>query len=116
MILPLEYPQGFLNLSPELKSEVCNGAGAKDGIKVPNTMWGLDCIEAFNPHDFEYWMGETEEDKRIADRRMIVNLIIIIVNYGGWLMAPRLYRAMTYFIAVAKFGKKAFYAGKETNG
>ena len=22
--------------------EVCNGCGAKGGIKVPNTMWGLD--------------------------------------------------------------------------
>ena len=116
MKLSLDYPEGFLTLSPELKSEICNGAGAKDGIKVPSTMWGLDCIDAFDIHDYDYWIGEGDECKRLADRRMIVNLIIIIINAGGFLMIPRLYRAMTYFIAVAKYGKKAFYAGKEING
>ena len=115
MKLPLDIPKGFLNLSPLLRSEITNGAGAKDGIKVPNTLWGLNCREVFDYHDFDYWIEEDDEGKRKADRRMIVNLIITIVNRGGWLMTPRLYRAMTYFIAVAKFGKKAFYAGKEVN-
>ena len=115
MILPLEYPQGFLNLSPEVKAEVCNGAGAKDGIKVPNTMWGLDMKAVFDIHDYDYWMGEGEEDKRIADRRMLGNAIIFICNKRGFLMYARGIRAMTYFMGVAILGKKAFYAGKEVN-
>lgn len=112
MILPLEYPPGYLDMSPELKAEVCNGAGAKDGIKVPNTMWGLNLKEVFDIHDYDYYMGEDEKDKRLADRRMLVNAIIMIVNKRGWLMMARGYRAMSYFMAVAIKGKKAFYAGK----
>lgn len=111
----IDIPKKYHNISPELKAFVCNGAGAKDGIKVPSSMYGLNLIEAFNIHDFDYWMGVNDDDKRMADRRMLVNTVIMIVNKGGWLMAPRLYRAMTYFIAVAKFGKKAFYAEKERN-
>ena len=115
MILGLWYPKGYLNLSEDVKSEVCNGAGAKDGIKVPSTMYGLDCLEAFNIHDYDYWMGENDEDKRWADIRMLVNAIIIIVNKRGFLMYARGIRAMSYFMAVAIAGKKAFYAGKEVN-
>ena len=116
MILPLIYPPGFLNISPTVKAEVCNGAGAKDGIKVPNTMWGLNMKEVFDIHDFDYWMGENEEDKREADRRMLNNAIIMICNQRGWMMYARGLRAISYFMAVAILGNKAFYAGKETNG
>ena len=116
MILPLDYPPGFLNMSPEVKAEVCNGPGAKDGIKVPSTMYGLDCLEVFDIHDFDYWMGENEEDKRRADMRMLQNSMIMINNTGGWLRILRRYRAVTYYNGVANYGKKAFYAGKEKNG
>ena len=115
MIMPLDYPKGYFNLSPVLKAEICNGAGAKDGIKVPSTMYGLDLTEAFNIHDYDYWRGECGTDKRLADRRMLVNCVAIIVNKGGFFMGLRSYRAMTYFIAVARYGKKAFYAEKERN-
>ena len=115
MILPLEYPPGYLELTPELKAEVCNGAGAKDGIKVPNTMWGLNCREAFNIHDYEYYMGENDIDKRAADRHMLSNSIILINNKGGMMSYLRWLRALNYYAAVAKLGKKAFYAGKEVN-
>ena len=112
MILPLEYPAGFLDLSPEVKADVCNGAGAKDGVKVPNSMYGLDMKVVFDIHDYEYWMGENDKDKRDADRHMLSNAIIMIINKRGWLMMARGYRAMSYFMAVAIKGKKAFYAGK----
>ena len=116
MILPLDIPDGYLNLSPLVKAEIVNGAGAADGIKVPNTMWGLDMEEVFNMHDYGYFMGEGEEDKRLADRLMLTNAIIMICNKRGPLMYLRGIRAMTYFMAVAILGKKAFYAGKEKNG
>lgn len=111
----IDIPKKYLNISPELKAFVCNGAGAKDGIKVPSTLYGLECLEAFNIHDFDYWLGVTQEDKIKADFRMLNNLFVLILNYGGWLMVPRMFRATLYFIAVAKFGKKAFYAEKERN-
>ena len=116
MILPLEYPPGYLDLSPEDKARIVNGAGAANGIKVPNTFYGLNCIEVFNIHDYEYYMGENDTDKRDADRHMMSNAIILINNKGGWFTYLRWFRALNYYAAVAKFGKKAFYAGKESHG
>lgn len=116
MKLELWYPDGFHDMSAETKAEVCNGAGAKDGIKVPSTMYGLNCLEAFDIHDYDYWVGETLEDKRWADLRMLVNTMILIVNKRGILMYARGMRAMSYFMAVAIAGKKAFFAGKNSNG
>lgn len=116
MKLPLDIPEGYAELSPEAKAEICNGAGAKDGIKVPNTMYGLDMIEVFNIHDYDYYMGETDEDKCIADLRMLRNSMRVINNKGGCLRKLRRYRATSYYSAVADYGKKAFYAGKERNG
>ena len=113
MNMPLDIPQGFLNLSPAMKAEICNGAGAKDGIKVPSTMYGLDLTKVFDIHDFDYYMGENEEDKRAADNRMLINSMRMINNKGGWLRKLRRYRATTYYSAVADYGKKAFYAEKE---
>tara|TARA_R110000850_G_scaffold11976_4_gene40744 strand:- start:21436 stop:21786 length:351 start_codon:yes stop_codon:yes gene_type:complete len=113
MIIPLDYPDGYFSMSPEKKAEVCNGAGAADGIKVPSTMYGLDLTEVFNIHDYDYYMGENEEDKRAADGRMLINSMRMINNYGGRLRKLRRYRATSYYTAVADYGKKAFYAGKE---
>lgn len=114
--MPLDIPDGYSALDPLVKKEICNGAGAKDGLKVPDTMWGLDCIEAFNIHDYDYWRGENEQHKRSADKRMLFNLATIIVNRGGVMMWPRVMRASTYFFAVVWRGKKAFYAGKHSHG
>lgn len=114
--MPLDVPAGFGSLTPEDKAIICNGAGAKGGIKVPNTMWGLDCREAFDIHDYDYWRGENERHKRSADKRMQFNMTTIIVNKGGLLMWPRMIRATTYFMAVVWRGKKAFWAGKNSHG
>lgn len=111
-IEPLDIPDGFLQLTDEQKKRICNGAGAADGIKVPNTMYGLNMIECFDMHDYEYEVGQTRAEKRRADRRMLVNLVIKINNKGGLLKWLRLRRAMSYFIAVSDFGDKAFFKGK----
>lgn len=114
--MPLDVPPGFNELGIIEKGFICNGAGAKDGLKVPNTMWGLNCIDAFDIHDYDYYRGQNERDKRSADKRMLFNLTTIIVNHGGVMMWPRMCRATTYFVAVAFFGKKAFYFGKDSHG
>lgn len=108
----LQAPDGYWELTPEEKAEICNGAGAKGGIKVPNTMYGLDLTEVFNIHDYMYYMGENEDDKRKADRAMLENSMIAINKYGGWLSWFRRRRALKYYEAVVYFGAKAFYAGK----
>lgn len=113
-------PDGYYKLTPEEKASICNGAGAKGGIKVPNTMYGLDLTEAFNIHDYGYYVGATNADKRNEDRRMLSNCLIIINSAKGWfnrMLAPlRRRRALKYYEAVYYLGKKAFLAEKNKHG
>ena len=70
IIRPKIYaPITYWELSPEEKKEICNGCGAKDGLKVPDTFWGLNMEEACNIHDYMYSTGKTHYDKLFADRK-----------------------------------------------
>ena len=49
--------KGYYGLSVEDKQSICNGAGAAGDWRskfIPNTLYGLDCTEVFNIHDFRY--------------------------------------------------------------
>ena len=103
---------GYYALQPEQKAEICNGAGAKNDWKsafISNNIYGLDCTEVFNIHDYAYHYGITAGDKRKADTEMLINLMTLINEYGGWLMSLRRYRAMTYYNAVVECGNDAFF-------
>ncbi len=50
MQLPLYAPKSYWNLTEEEKSKICNGCGAKDGIKVPDTIYGLSIKIACDIH------------------------------------------------------------------
>lgn len=108
--------QGFWKLTPAEKAATTNGAGAEGGIKVPDTMYGLDLNEVFRVHDWEYGIGKTKEEKDQADRTMLNNLIRVINTAPGWLnklLAPlRRRRAITYYEAVYYLGGPAFWEGK----
>jgi hypothetical protein len=106
---------GYKNLLPEEKAKICNGAGAAGkwiSSIIPNTMYGLDCSEAFNIHDYDYDVGASRADKDRADRNLLNNLLTLINHKGGWLMLPRQWRAMKYYEAVQLLGDEAFYKGK----
>lgn len=113
----LQAPDDYWSLTPEDKALICNGAGAKDGIKVPDTMYGLDLTECFNIHDYMYHIGVSFDDKRRADRTMLINCISVINNAPGLLnklLAPlRRRRALKYYEAVYYFGGKAFEVNKK---
>lgn len=111
----LDSTWSYKQLTPEQKKEICNGAGAAGqwiSCFIPNTMYGLNCVEAFNIHDYDYHVGVTREDKKIADRRLLENLMIIINHKGGWLQFLRRRRAMKYYEAVHHKGDEAFFKGK----
>jgi len=115
MKVELKAHPAYYNLSAAEKAEICNGMGAKDSFLaklIPNTMYGLDVSEAGNRHDLRYHIGQTEEDKRIADREFLENLLIIINNKGGWLAWLRRRRALKYYEAVYYRGHDAFWANK----
>jgi len=106
---------GYKNLLPEEKALICNGAGAAGkwiSSIIPNTMYGLDCTEAFNIHDYDYDVGVSRVDKDRADSNLLNNLLTLINHKGGWLMLPRQWRAMKYYEAVQLLGDEAFFKGK----
>jgi hypothetical protein len=113
----LHLPESYRNATDQERSLICNGAGAKDGIKFPNTFYGLDMREAFDIHDWDYHHGKTREDKARADKYMLLNLMVIIESTTGLkdrLLKPlRRRRALKYYEAVVTFGDKAFWYGKD---
>ena len=110
---------GYCDLTPFQKDDICNGAGAKNDWRskyVPNTLYGLDCIEIFNIHDYAYHIGTTVFDKRLADTTMIGNLLAHISIHGGWLRWFRRRRALKYYEGVFEAGNDAFFTeGKHDN-
>ena len=118
IIRPKIYaPITYWELSPEEKKEICNGCGSKDGLKVPDTFWGLNIEEACNIHDYMYNIGKTHYDKLFADAMFRLNLTVIIdakETFKDKLFSIlRHYRAGTYYIAVAKYGNSSFWKDKE---
>lgn len=109
---PLSYWTATQN---ELK-ESCNGCGAKKGIKVPDTFYGLSITQACNIHDWMYKEGKTQADKLFADAIFRLNLSIIIDGNSNFLTALlRHGRASTYYTAVAQWGESAFWVDKNKN-
>lgn len=109
----LESTDGYKALTPELKTAICNGAGAAGqwiSCFIPNTMYGLDVEEVFNIHDYDYHVGGDRNAKNIADRRMLENLMMVInANSGLILGFLRRRRALKYYEAVLLKGDEAFF-------
>ena len=116
--MKLYAPEAYFRLSPEAKREIVNGCGpGKFSFLIPDTMYGLDVSAACDIHDYMYFMGETIEDKKEADRVFMNNLLRIIEaktqsKILSWL---RKRRAVKYFSAVAMFGGPAFWNAKNPN-
>ena len=110
--------KAYKDLTPERKAEITNGAGAANDWRskfIPNTLWGLDCTEVFNIHDYDYSVGFTYEHKCLADTNLLLNLVRRINNHKGFLRIARRYRAMTYYDFVADAGEDAFFLEEKRN-
>lgn len=106
----------FWSSTPEERLPICNGCGAAEGIKIPSTLYGLDCRIAFDVHDWDYEFGKTAMEKTQADIRMLSNLVRIIADntttfpvIGYILRSLRRRRAGTLYTLVCEFGNSAFY-------
>lgn len=122
----LECAQAFRDARPQWLAVICNGCGARDGINVPDSIWGMSITLACNVHDWDYQEGWTQEDKAAADerfRRNIQKLIDYSYESSGWFLRwtglrrllrwLRGWRAQTYYLAVHYHGDAAFWHGKE---
>jgi len=109
----LMAPKSFVDAPLELLEDTCNGCGAESAFidYVPDKIWGLCICGPCAVHDFEYSVGETEEDKFNADLRFLGNILRLIKHQGGSgikrLVRKR--RAYKYYDAVDTFGDSAFY-------
>jgi len=96
----------------EYKSFGCGPGGAGDKL-VPDTMYGLDISEACRVHDWYYrfYPGNTEEDRKMADRVMKNNLLRIVKanTSNGFLLWLRRRRCHTYYIMVRNFGATSYF-------
>lgn len=114
--MKLYKPNSYCEATLEEKEKVCNGCGAKGGIKVPSTFIGLCINEACNIHDWMFKEGKTKADFIFANVMFLVNLIVIIINGSNiFTRAIRLFFAVNYFLAVALKGHDAFWKDKVKN-
>lgn len=112
----LYAPKSYIDAPQEVRDAVVNGCGTSGwkGYLVPDTIWGLNIVEACRIHDWMYAEGETLVDKDEADRVFLNNMLRLVAAAGGFglLQALRRRRARIYFEAVSRFGGPAFWHEK----
>lgn len=115
--MELYAPKEYWHLSKEERTAICNGCGSKDGIKVPDTMYGMCVLDICNIHDYMYHIAQTLADKLFADAIFRMNLSIKIDDYSsnGFMRMLRHMRAGKYYSAVAQYGDSAFWVNKIKN-
>ena len=115
----LSAPASYLHASHSVREAVCNGAGPWGyGRLVPDNILGLCITEAANIHDWQYWKGRSEEDKRNADSNFLTNMIRLTNTettrfflIGLVLRGMRRHIILYYYEAVHEFGHRAFWKG-----
>ena len=109
MRLPLYAPKSFWVATCEDKKDICNGCGAKGGVKFPDTMWGLNIVKGCNIHDWMWNYSKTEGDLIFSNAIFFYNLSAIIINESNWItVVPRLSRAVKYYLGVVKGGTESY--------
>lgn len=105
----------FWELSKEEKNKICNGIGAKGAwynFLIPSSIKRV-FKESGNIHDFDYFKGKDEEDKKKADRRFSQNnqrIVNTIENKVLMIIAKRVAKSM--YLAVDKLGDDAYWKEK----
>ena len=109
-------PESYWKATDAARAEACNGCGTKGlaGLIIPDNLVGLNIRPLCDIHDWMYTFVATIEDKEIADRSFLNNMVRLIDDAGGPepLMALRRQDCMVYYSAVRDFGGPAFWKGK----
>lgn len=100
----------YADLTLAQKAFICNGCGGKGGwVNPPEFIFHASC----NHHDFNYWVGGTEEDRLRADKGFYNAMKVDIASkpiqfrpyYHVW--------AYTYYKSVRLIGGKYFNYGRQ---
>ncbi len=113
-------PKSYYDASPEELTHIVNGCGAAGSwlsTFIPERFKGLDISLACDIHDWCYHHGQDWNDKLIADRIFLFNMIVVIDNAevngdGKNKSRDRRDRSKLYFDFVSKYGKSAYLSGK----
>ena len=106
--MKLYAPTEYWELSPSAKAKICNGCGAKGGIDVPDTMYGLSVTRSCNIHDYMWYVATTLKELKEANKMFFKNMKAEIREGSWWLRGVRYARAHKYYLAVKYFGTKGY--------
>lgn len=108
----LSAHKDYWDLSDEEKKDICNGCGAKGAwynFLIPSGAFDVAC----NIHDYDYFVGNTQDDKRKADRRFINNMNrIVSATKSKPLRVYRAIKAKGFYTSVKKLGDAAYWKDK----
>lgn len=96
----------YSDLTDYQKSKICNGCGAKGWkIKIPQFLFNASCKQ----HDFYYWRGGDESDRKQADKDFY-RFMRIDANKPDELYKKIWYHtwAFVYYVSVRIGGKSSF--------
>jgi len=109
----LYAPKEYWEADEKQKSNIVNGCGPKSCSLdiVPD----LNFVEACNIHDWMYNFGKTLEDKNLADKVFLDNMLNIIEAKTKNVWRKRLERIIAhgYYLAVKYRGGSAFWKDKK---
>ena len=115
----LEAEPEFWGMTQEELMVRTNGCGAMGGffskVKVPDILNGVDESMPCRIHDYDYSIGKTEEDKINADWRLFHNMLhlsYLKYNDDAHELRHSVRDCWAYYEAVSKFGRSAFWDGK----
>ncbi len=110
-VLYNKYLKGEYN-HPDLNINGCGPAGILNSL-VPDKYHNISMTEACDIHDFMYFIGETEQDKDLADRTFLYNILTIFDRDNPSMKESknRHKRAMLYYRSVSELGHH-FYTYK----
>ena len=87
---------------------ICNGCGGKGSwIRPPAFRFEASC----NHHDFGYWLGGDEDDRRTCDARFFGAMVSDAALLPWWRRPAHVVLAYVYFLAVRRCGAGFFAYG-----
>lgn len=88
------------------RAGILNGCGAKGHwLDPPDWLFKASC----DHHDFNYWLGCSDADRRRADWQFYQAMVEDANNTSWWRRPFARLRAWIYYKAVVKWGEEFFY-------
>lgn len=98
------------DLPQALRDVLCNGCGGKGGwVRPPALRSRVFC----DRHDVAYFAGGTEDDRRVADRRLYERIKQDASERPWWQQPTFRMQAWLYYRAVRLFGRRYFHYGEK---